>query len=104
MVMMEVGLQLIVLAVAAGIVAVILQAAFMPRYVFLVHINGSQLAVTKGKVHGQFLDEMREVLGEFGVTSGWIGGIKRGKAIALRFSGNIPAPCQQRLRNLWFTS
>jgi hypothetical protein len=102
--MLEIGLQLIVLAIAAGIVAVIMQAAFMPRYVFLVQIHGSQLAVTKGKVRGEFLDEVREVLGEFGVTSGWIGGVKRGKAIALRFSGNIPTPCQQRLRNLWFTS
>ena len=33
--------------------------------------------------------------------SGWIGGVRQGKAIALRFSSSIPQACQQRLRNAW---
>jgi hypothetical protein len=102
--MLEIGLQLIAVAVVVGVVGVILQVALMPRYVFLVQINGGQLAITKGKVHADFLDDIREVVAEYGLTSGWIGGVKRGKNVALRFSRNIPPACQQRLRNLWFTS
>ena len=102
--MVEIALQLVVSAVGLAVIFFLLQAALVPRYVFVVQINGAELNVTKGKVRGDFLDDVREVLAEFGVTSGWIGGVKRGKQIALRFSGNIPQPCQQRLRNLWFTS
>ena len=65
-------------------------------------INGDRLIVTKGKVHAVFLDEAREICRDFQITSGWIGGVKRGKATALRFSNSIPRPCQQRLRNAWF--
>jgi Protein of unknown function (DUF3634) len=102
--MLEIALQLVICAAVFAVIFFLLQAALVPRYVFVVQINGPSLNVTKGKVRGDFLDDLREVLREFGVTSGWIGGVKRGKSIALRFSGNIPQPCQQRLRNLWFTS
>jgi len=102
--MVEIALQLVTFGVVLAVVAFILQAAFRQNFQFVIHINGDQLRIAKGKVRADFLDEAREVCGEFGVTSGWIGGVKRGKAIALKFSANIPPPCQQRLRNLWFTS
>lgn len=101
--MFEIAVQLVVFGVIIAIVAVILQAALVPRFHFLVQINGEQFTITKGKVRADFLDEAREVCKEFGVTSGWIGGVKRGKQVALKFSRNIPANCQQRLRNIWFT-
>lgn len=92
-----------ILLIAIAVVAVIVQVALMPRYVFLVQIHGNDVRVTKGKVPGEFVDNIREICREFGIVSGWIGGIKRGKTIALRFSSNFPANCQQRLRNVWFT-
>jgi hypothetical protein len=91
-------------AAAAVVVGVILQVALAPRYQFFIQINGRQLIVTNGKVCAAFVDEVREVCHEYGVKNGWVGGVKRGKAIALRFSRNIPPACQQRLRNVWFSS
>ena len=101
--MFEIAMQLVVFGIVLAIAAVIVQAALMPRYQFVVQIDGDKLTIKKGKVRADFVDEARAVCQEFGITSGWIGGVKRGKSIALRFSGNIPPPCQQRLRNLWFT-
>ncbi len=100
--MFEIALQLVVFGVIVVIVAAILQAALMPRYQFMIVIAGDELRVTKGKVAADFLDNIRATFREFGLTSGWIGGVRRGKSIALRFSANIPPQCQQRLRNMWF--
>ena len=102
--MLEIALQLVFGGIVIAVVAFVLQAAFMPRYQFIVQVHGAQLVVTKGKVRAEFVDEARLVCQEFGVTSGWIGGVRRGKSIALKFSSNIPRNCQQRLRNIWFTS
>jgi hypothetical protein len=74
---------------------------FQPRYVFVVRIKGADLSVTKGKVTAAFLQEIGSVCKEHELQSGWIGGVNRGRNIALAFSRGIPPPCQQRLRNLW---
>jgi hypothetical protein len=100
--MVEIAVQIVVFGVVLAIIAVIMQAALMPRYQFMIQINGEQLKVSKGKVPADFLDNVRETCREFNIRNGWIGGVKRGKATALRFSANIPQPCQQRLRNMWF--
>lgn len=100
--MFEIAVQLVLFAVVLAIVAVILQAALAPRFEFLVMIHGDSLKVTKGKVTADFLDNIREVCGELHITSGWVGGVKRGKNIALKFSRHFPTAGQQRLRNLWF--
>jgi uncharacterized protein DUF3634 len=102
--MFEIAVQLVLLGVVMAIVGVILQAALMPRFQFLVQIDGDNFKVTKGKVRAEFLDEARAVCREHGVTSGWIGGVKRGKSVALKFSRGFPPNCAQRLRNIWFTS
>jgi hypothetical protein len=102
--MLEIAVQIVIFGAVIAVVGVILQAAFMPRFQFMVQIKGDQLTITKGKVRAEFVDEAREVCREYGVTSGWIGGVKRGKSVALKFSRNMPANCQQRLRNIWFTS
>ena len=102
--MLELAVQLVVLALAVGVVAFIVHHALAPRYQFMVHIHGDAVTLVKGKVAADYLAQVREVCREQAVTTGWIGGVKRGKSIALRFSSNIPPNCQQRLRNIWFTS
>src|SRR4051812_49038329 len=99
---MEILLQVVFLVVAFAVVFVLLHAAFGPRYLFMAKIERGEPHVTKGKVHADFLAEIRTVCREHGIASGWIGGVKRGKTIALRFSASIPPGCQQRLRNIWF--
>ena len=102
--MVEFAIQLVVFGVVLAVVAFILKGALSPRFHFVIQIHGDQLVVAKGKVPGDFLKEAREVCRQFDVTSGWVGGVRRGKSIALRFSTNFPPPCQQRLRNIWFTT
>ena|ERR1043166_5381807 len=93
--------QLVALAVAVAVIAAILYAAFGQRFHFVITITQGEPRVTKGKVHGDFLDTIREMCQEYGIASGWIGGVMRGKTISLRFSRSIPGACQQRLRNVW---
>jgi hypothetical protein len=75
--------------------------AFQPRYAFVVHIKQGELRVAKGKVTAAFLRLVGEVCGEFGVSRGWVGGVRRGRRLRLAFSRHVPEPCRQRLRNLW---
>ena len=102
--MLEAAFQIVAFAVALAIVAVILHAAFGQRYQFLIEFNQGVPRVTKGKVQADFLDDVRDVCREHGIISGWIGGVKQGKSMALRFSRNIPHGCRQRLRNVWFNA
>jgi hypothetical protein len=60
----------------------------------MVKIDHGELRVTQGKVHAEFLDNIREVCREYSLAAGWIGGVKQGKSIALRFSRSIPPGCQ----------
>lgn len=100
--MLEIGIQLVVVAVILAVVLVLLQNALTPRFQFMIHIKRGDARVTKGKVQPEFLDNVREICREFGISEGWVGGVKRGKSIALRFSRHFPPQCQQRLRNVWF--
>jgi len=100
--MLDTAVLLAVIAAGLAVVFALLRSALMPRFHFLVQISDSRLHVTKGKVSAEFLDSAREICEEYKVTSGWIGGVKRGKSIALKFSRSFPSPCQQRLRNIWF--
>ena len=102
--MLDLVLQFVVLAVALVVVFGILHVALAQRYHFMVMIDRGKPRVTKGRVHAVFLDNIRAVCEEDGIASGWIGGVRQGKSIALRFSSNIPHGCQQRLRNIWFNS
>jgi hypothetical protein len=100
--MLEIAVQLVVVAAVLAVIFVLLQTALAPRFQFMIQINGGELRVTKGKVPADFLDHVREVCREFDINAGWVGGVKRGKGIALKFSRDVPPPCQQRLRNVWF--
>jgi len=102
--MLDLVLQLVVLAVALVVVLGILHVALARRYHFMVMLDRGKPRLTEGTVHAAFLDDIRAVCEQYGIASGWIGGVRQGKSIALRFSSNIPHGCQQRLRNIWFNS
>jgi hypothetical protein len=72
-----------------------------PRYVFVIHIKGGQPCVQRGKVTRVFLGLLTEACRDGGVTEGWVGGVQQGQRTALRFSRQVPAGLQQRLRNQW---
>src|SRR5438270_7188611 len=86
--------------VAAAVVAVAWLAANAP-YVFWVKIRNGVPTVGRGKVARPFLQDLADVLGEYPVERGWVGGVRRGLHVRLEFSRSIPEPCRQRLRNLW---
>lgn len=93
--------DLVVNVVVLALVVGGLWLAIQPRYVFVVRIEGGTARVSKGKVTPAFLAEIGRACDEFGTARGWVGGVQRGKRVALAFSRNIPHPCRQRLRNLW---
>ena len=100
--MVELALQMLAVAVALAVAFALLHAAFKQRFQFMITLDGGQPRVTKGKVHADLLANIRAVCGEYKIAAGWIGGVRQGKQVALRFSRNIPPACQQRLRNIWF--
>jgi hypothetical protein len=72
-----------------------------PRYVFVVRIMQGRPSLRKGKLTRAFLGRLAEVCRENGVVSGWIGGVRQGRRISLRFSRQFSPGLQQRLRNEW---
>ena len=72
-----------------------------PRYVFVVHIAQGRPSLRKGNLTRAFLGRLTEVCRENGVVNGWIGGVRQGRRISLRFSRQFPPGLQQRLRNEW---
>jgi hypothetical protein len=84
-----------------GLVFGLAWLAFQPRYVFLLRIERGEPRVAKGKVTPAFLREVSDTYRRAGVTHGWVGGVRRGKRIALVFSRSLPSSCQQQLRNQW---
>jgi Protein of unknown function (DUF3634) len=89
--------KLVVVALCAGA----LWWAIQPRYLFVVRVTGGVPRVARGKVTAAFLQQLGQACAEGGVSQGWVGGVQRGRRLALAFSRSIPPPCQQRLRNLW---
>jgi hypothetical protein len=93
-------LEWLVSIAVLGLVAAALWYAAQPRNVFTLRIaNGSVAAA--GTVTRSFIHDVEEVCRSASVASGEIRGQMRGRAIALAFSGPIPADCRQQLRNLW---
>jgi hypothetical protein len=88
----------------AGLLVYALWRAAQPRPVFVVRItNGEPRAVT-GTVTAAFLQRVREVAADCGVTSGRVTGSPRGRRIRLAFSQHIPEGARQQLRNWWMMS
>jgi hypothetical protein len=89
-----------ILFLPALVVAAVL-VALWHRYAFVLRVKRGYPRVVKGKVAGPFLEEVADICRAAGLQRGWVGGVRRGKRIVLVFSWHIPAPVQQRLRNLW---
>jgi hypothetical protein len=86
------------------VVALVLGAlwwAIQPRYTFIVRIENGVPRAAKGQVTAAFLQQVSQACAELALSRGWIGGVQRGRRLALAFSRNIPPSCQQRLRNVW---
>ena len=91
---------LAVLAVTAGVGALCWFAA-QSRYEFIITIDGGVARTTRGKVTANFFRQVAEACRRNGVERGWVGGVRKGKRIALVFSGHFPKNCQQQIRNEW---
>jgi hypothetical protein len=93
----ELAGKLVLVALAVATVWWIIQ----PRYIFIVRIAQGVPRATKGKVTAAFLHQIDQACSEYKVSRGWVGGVPRGRQIALAFSRGMPPPCRQRIRNLW---
>jgi len=91
-------------ALLIGIAVWVIWWFVQPQYVFFIRINRGQPLIRKGRVTGEFLGQVATVCQEDGVARGWIGGVRRGRRVALRFSRQFPTGPQQRLRNDWVFS
>jgi hypothetical protein len=91
----------IVKVLVIGLAFWLIWSFLQPRYVFWIRIHRGHPSVRKGKVTSLFLSRVASVCQESGVMRGWIGGVRQGRRVALRFSRHIPPGSQQRLRNEW---
>jgi hypothetical protein len=91
----------VIKALAVGFAAWVIWSLIQPRYVFEIRVAGGQPAVRRGKVTTAFLGRVAVVCLENGVARGWIGGVRHGGQVGLRFSRHFSAGAQQRLRNEW---
>ena len=89
---------LVVVAVAVGWVIA------RPPALFVVSVRQGRAAAARGKVTDAFLAEVVAVFREFGLSSGEVRGVARGRRIGLWFSRNVPPAARQRLRNWWVIS
>jgi len=97
-----VGELLPVLVIVAA--AAVWWAVAKPQALFVVRVRNGTATTVHGKVTEAFLTTIAEVFDEFGLESGEIRGLARGRRIALWFSSGIPAGACQRLRNWWAIS
>jgi hypothetical protein len=75
--------------------------ACRPRANFVVRIREGVPRVTRGQVTRSFVQEIREVCRQHDVRHGEVRGVAVGRRITLAFSGDLPEPCRQQLRNIW---
>jgi hypothetical protein len=93
--------EYVMMLVVLGFLAWVMWSVAHLRYVFLVRIDKKGPRVCQGKVTPAFLSEIAQACQGSGVARGWVGGVKRGRKVALVFSRHFPRGCQQQLRNLW---
>ncbi len=72
-----------------------------PTYVFVIRISRGKPSVRKGRVTRMFQDHVAAVCREGDIIRGWIGGVRQGRRVALRFSRNFSPGLQQMVRNEW---
>lgn len=76
-------------------------AVAKPWAAFVVRVRDGRPVARRGKVTESFLRVVEDVFREFGLRSGAVWGVRRGRRIALGFSPGVPAAARQRLRNWW---
>jgi hypothetical protein len=91
------------LALAAGLVLIggFLVLAFRPPREFVVEVSKGRAKLRRGKAHAEFVEAVGEACAAAGVRSGRVEGIKRDGRVSLTFSGDLPGPLRQRIRNLY---
>jgi Protein of unknown function (DUF3634) len=94
----------VVFLILAGLAWLVWRAT-QPPCLFVVTIRSGVPVATNGTVTPAFLLRVREVVGEYRITTGTVSGIAdRGRRIRLTFSTSIPAMARQKLRNWWVES
>src|SRR4051794_14427290 len=91
------------IVVVVAIIAAVRFALF-PALVFKISVSNGSARLVKGKLSQGLVQEIRDICRERGIARGWIGGVRRGRAVTLVFSRSVPADCRQQLRNLWVNS
>jgi hypothetical protein len=91
-------------ALVIGFVAWVIWSVLQPQYAFEIRIKDGHAEARRGKVTATFLHMVAETCQAGGVVQGWIGGVRRGRQTALRFSRHFPPNIQQRLRNAWYAA
>jgi Protein of unknown function (DUF3634) len=89
--------QILVVGLAVGLAWAVLS----PKFVFRIRVANGHLRVTEGQVTADLQQQAGEILSQWRISRGWIGGVKRGRRVTLVFSHSVPAGCRQQLRNLW---
>ncbi len=92
--------QMLILVLVA-LVAWALWSASRPRSAFVIRIVAGAPRVAQGTVTPAFLHEVGQTCRRHGVSDAVVRGLVRGQRIALAFSGGMPEPCRQQLRNQW---
>jgi hypothetical protein len=91
----------ILLLVLIAVPAWAIWSVVRPRPAFVIRIAGGIPRISQGTVSREFVQEVSHACGRHGVRDAVVRGQVRGDRIALAFSGGIPEPCRQQLRNLW---
>ena len=85
----------------AGIVLFGVFKALMPRTIFTATMVERKLRIVKGKAPRGFVPECEELLLSHNICEAKIKCVDQQGRLSLKFSNNIPAPLQQRMRNVW---
>ena len=78
-----------------------LWSACRPRDTFVIRIRDGVARPYRGQVTRSFVKEVGEVCRRHGVRHADVRGKAEGTRLVLAFSGGMPEPCRQQLRNIW---
>ena len=88
--------QLVLVAVIVGVIWILSR----PRVVFVLRIRDGIPVVVRGRVRDALLRAVEDICRENGITSGTVTALPCGRRARLKCSAEIPAACQQQLRNV----
>ncbi|MGO9467458.1 MAG: DUF3634 family protein [Isosphaeraceae bacterium] len=94
-------MQVYVTILLGTVVGWVIWSICRPQCTFVVRVRNGVPGLARGNVSQAFLQEIAEVCARHGVREGVVRGVKKADRIALSFSDDVPAACQQQLRNLW---